>query len=607
MVRVSANAGVASAGARLRRPAIRIEHLALAALCAISAFGLALRLVELDDVAANPFYDAAVRSMGQSWHNFFYGAFEPGGSLAIDKPAVDLWFQVLSVKLLGFSPLALKLPEALGGAAAVPLLYDTVRRLFGRGAGLAAAAALSVLPVSVLTARSDTTDSVMMALLVGAAWLTVRAAERDRVALLCAAGAAIGLAFNVKLFEALIPVPALALLYLLAAEGPLRRRTIHLVAAGATLALVALAWVAVASAGGRHPYPIGSADGTVWNVVFDFNGGGRLADGGSMRGVSAPGPLRLLVRGGSHYGGDLGSELGPAVLLGLLALVFAGRRVGRVQRAAAVAFGVWLVTGAVLFSHMARLHPRYVEAFTPAVAAVLGVGIVALARRGRREPLRVAATAVALAGIVVYEAYLGRTQPEAVRIAAIAGMAAAVARVVVSRARGSAASRGRGSPLARGSAFAAPLLAAVACLALPAGISLALVRSTASDAGRLASLPAPEAIRLSAFLRAHRGSARYDLATYDPARVATLITDGLHRILPLSSWEGRPLVGLPELRARAAAGQVRYVLTDSERCRPTSRRAGCLPAVRWARRHGTDVSSAAGIGAQFRLYRLSRG
>src|SRR5581483_5052925 len=161
--------------------------------------------------------------------------------------------------------------------------------------------------------------------------------------------------------------------------------------------------------------------------------------------------------------------------------------------------------------------------------------------------------------------------------------------------------------LARGSAATVPLLAAVACLALPAGVSLALVRSVASDAGRLASLPAPMAARLSTFLRAHRDSARYDLATYDPARVATLITDGLHRILPLSSWEGRPLVGLPELRARAAAGQVRYVLTDSKRCRAGSRRAGCLPAVQWARRHGADVSKEAGLAAPFRLYRLSRG
>ena len=38
--------------------------------------------------------------MGVSWHNFFFGAYEPGGSVSIDKPPVDLWLQVASVKLL---------------------------------------------------------------------------------------------------------------------------------------------------------------------------------------------------------------------------------------------------------------------------------------------------------------------------------------------------------------------------------------------------------------------------------------------------------------------------------------------------------------------------
>ena len=39
--------------------------------------------------------------MGLSWHNFFYAAFDPAARLAIDKPPLDLWFQVASVKLFG--------------------------------------------------------------------------------------------------------------------------------------------------------------------------------------------------------------------------------------------------------------------------------------------------------------------------------------------------------------------------------------------------------------------------------------------------------------------------------------------------------------------------
>ena len=60
----------------------------------VAAAALALRLSGLGGVAPDPFYDAAVRSMGTSWHDFLFGALEPGGSVAIDKPAVALWPQV---------------------------------------------------------------------------------------------------------------------------------------------------------------------------------------------------------------------------------------------------------------------------------------------------------------------------------------------------------------------------------------------------------------------------------------------------------------------------------------------------------------------------------
>src|SRR6185312_16655958 len=89
----------------------------------ITLAAAALRLTQIGKVPPDPFYDAAVRSMTLSWHNFFFGAFEPGASVSIDKPPVDLWLQVVSVKALGFSSTTLKLPEALAGIAAVPLIY----------------------------------------------------------------------------------------------------------------------------------------------------------------------------------------------------------------------------------------------------------------------------------------------------------------------------------------------------------------------------------------------------------------------------------------------------------------------------------------------------
>jgi 4-amino-4-deoxy-L-arabinose transferase-like glycosyltransferase len=187
----------------------------------ITVVGAVLRLWSFGAVPANPFYDAAVRSMSLSWHNFFFGAFEPSAQVSVDKAPADLWLQVASVKLFGFTSTALRLPEVAAGILAVPLIYDLVRRLFGRRAGLGAAAAMAVLPTAILTSHSDSMDSVMMLFDVLAAWLVVVGAQSRRAWPVVAAGAVLGIAFNVKLFEALIVVPALALLMLVA---PLRRR-----------------------------------------------------------------------------------------------------------------------------------------------------------------------------------------------------------------------------------------------------------------------------------------------------------------------------------------------------------------------------------------------
>src|SRR5450756_1261586 len=146
----------------MRRPMRQWEW---AAVGLITVGAAVLRLLYIGRVSPDPFYDAAVRSMGLSWHNFFFGAFEPGGSVSIDKPPVDLWLQVASVKLLGFSSTTLKLPEVLAGTAAVPLLFAAVRRMWSAPAGIAAALAIAVLPVEVITSRSDTMDAVMMVLI----------------------------------------------------------------------------------------------------------------------------------------------------------------------------------------------------------------------------------------------------------------------------------------------------------------------------------------------------------------------------------------------------------------------------------------------------------
>ena len=51
----------------------------------------------------NTYYAAAVRSMTESWHNFFFGAFDPGGFITVDKPPVFLWIDALFARVFGYS------------------------------------------------------------------------------------------------------------------------------------------------------------------------------------------------------------------------------------------------------------------------------------------------------------------------------------------------------------------------------------------------------------------------------------------------------------------------------------------------------------------------
>jgi 4-amino-4-deoxy-L-arabinose transferase-like glycosyltransferase len=400
---------VAATATRSRAPRPSREFVAVAA---IAVFAGALRLWSLADVPGDPFYDAAVRSMPLSLHNFLLGAYDPGGTLAVDKPPLDLWLQVLSTQLFGFGSVTLKLPPALAGTAAVVVLYDAVRRVFGSAAGLASALGLAVLPIAVLTARSDTMDAVAMLLSVVALWCLVRFAGDGRARWCYLAAAMMGLAFNVKLFEGLVALPALVLFGLLVGH---ERRVLRAAASAAVFVAVALSWLTMTLLFpvSDRPFAIGSTDGSAWNATFVFNGYDRIAGAATQTTLNAtlspsqrrpannselarsavpiqpPALLRLFAHDGPLGGLRLGFVLLVALALGVPALIASVARARRphagIERAFGASLLLWLAIGFALFSAMARLHPRYTEGFTPAVAAVAGIG-VAWAARDRLGP-----------------------------------------------------------------------------------------------------------------------------------------------------------------------------------------------------------------------------
>jgi len=611
------------------------------ALALITAGAAALRLIHIDQVPPDPFYDAAVKSMTLSWHNFFFGAFEPGGSVSIDKPPVDLWLQIASVKLVGFSNTSLKLPEALAGTAAVPLLFLAVRRMWSTRAGLAAAVAQAVLPIEVLTSRSDTMDGVMMALIVLALYLIVRANERGSSVWLLAGGAALGIAFDVKLLESLVALPGLTVLAYLGLPGSRRRRLLQLSAAGAVYVVVALAWLGATLLTPAHdrPYAIGSTNGSAWNAAFVFNGTDRLS-GKSIEPLTVyqPGhhyptatqserdhipilpasPTRLFARVGPLSGERLGLELLLALLLGVPALIGGVLKKPdrsesplseiavadtddeddyRMCRAVAGGLAVWMLTGIALFSVMARLHPRYVEGLVPAVTATLGIGVAwATCTSGRT---RLIALAVSMIVLISYADRLLYGRPESWWIA-LAGALGAVTLAGLARIR--VRPSARSSALLAGGTLALTLLAIVA---IPLEIDNTAIEDRVSDAGYIGALPGEEQRELSTYLIDHQDGARYELAAESATGIGSLIVHDARPVLILTTYEARVFTSVAKLERLIAEGKVRYAFLSTYCGKHTSTtNAACSAPAVWIRAHGTDVSRQAGLSHHKTLYLL---
>ncbi|MGD0683698.1 MAG: glycosyltransferase family 39 protein [Streptosporangiaceae bacterium] len=402
--------------------------------------------------SVEPFYGAAARSMSESWHDFIFGAFDPAGIVTIDKLPGAVWMQALSLRIFGFHIWALVLPQVVEGVLTILVLYRAVRRLAGPAAGLTAAAVLAVTPITVLLGRGNVSDSLLILLLVLAADATSAALLTGSLGQLLLAGVWVGLAFQAKMIQAWLALPALAAAYLLAAPAArLRTRCAHVALAGLVTAVVSLSWMtAVSLVPSRdRPYVDGSPDDSVYTQVFDYNGLGRLtgnwatlagppsplviaaAKSGQLltaetRGIK-PGWHRLLA---GPFAADSGWLL-PAAVAGALGVLIARRRQGRRDplRAAVVLWGGWWLVLAVFFSVGTYLNSYYVAALIPAVAALCGTGIAACGPRPWPARLRLiaAATVLGCAGYGAYVMFGTASGPVVLTVVALIVAAAAAA------------------------------------------------------------------------------------------------------------------------------------------------------------------------------------
>ncbi len=345
---------------------------------------------------ANSYYAAAAQAGTQSWKAWLFGSLDAGNAITVDKPPAAMWVMGLSGRLFGFNAFTMLLPQALMGVAAVAVLYFTVKRCSGPGAGLIAGAALAVTPVAVLMFRYNNPDALLVLLLVVAAYCTVRAIETGGIRWMALTGCVVGFAFLTKMLQAFLIVPGLAVAFLIAAPTGLWKRLGALLVGGLTMIVSAGWYIALVSLwpADSRPYIAGSTDNSLLQLALGYNGIERIiGGGGSPGGGHGPGGGD---RGGANlfFGGEPGitrmfgpsfgaeaSWLLPAALIGLLVglvLTWRAARTDRV-RASVLLWGGWLLVTGAVFSFMdGTVHPYYTVALAPAIAALVGISVVEL-------------------------------------------------------------------------------------------------------------------------------------------------------------------------------------------------------------------------------------
>ena len=599
------------------------------ALVAIAALAGLLYAWAVGQDTLEYYYAAADRSMSMSWHDFIFGAFDPAGTMTVDKLPGALWLQALSVRAFGMHTWAIVLPQVIEGILTVLVLYRAVRRLAGPAAGLIAALVLAVSPATVALDRENISDSLLILLLVLAADAVsgaiagLAASEADQGATLAVgdpdgpspgavrvrrpggtlgrlilAGLWVGLAFQAKEIEAWMLLPALGLARLLSGSGSVVRRVGQLAVAGVVVALVSVSWMTAVSVvpAADRPYVDGSHDNSVFEQVFSYNGFGRFGDQTPLQ-VRATqlnfAPLPVPPRAADRLlDGDLGRDTGwliPAAAVLAVWGIASRRRQPRGDplRACFILWGGWLVIFFVVFTGVTTLWPYYTAALSPAAAAIIGAGVAAAWSRERVQVRRTIGLAVIVAGTAAYAGWLVSSSADAPGwlVPAIVAVGIVATGVIVwSLAR------------RRSVSFAAALAAGLVAVALAptvASVSLAAHSESAFDTP-FESARTQEAVALGLGKQAviavqdtipywqHAGNGTpYLMAAQSALLPSAIIYDSGLEALPIGGFDGTtPSPTLAQLQSDIQRGLFHLVWIAS----------AADPRLRWVTTHCTQLT-----------------
>lgn len=387
------------------------------------------------DQYANAYYTAAVTSMLQSFHNFFFASFDPGGFVTVDKPPVAFWIQTLFASVFGVHGWSVILPQALAGVGSVLLIYVLVKPSFGKTAARLAALVAACTPIAAAVSRTNNVDSLLVFTLLAATWMLFRAVKTKKWVWSIAAFSMIGVGFNIKMLQAYMVLPAFYLFYLLAFKVNWKKKLGVLAASTAALLIISLSWPLIVDSipAADRPYIGSSQTNSVLELAFGYNGIARLTgqggpgggnraggsgeiptgqrqDGGSQTEQSGIGQIaasasdNVQMRNGGDGGGGAGgggafntgtagplrlfqsqlsgqiSWLLPFALLGAVGLLLGIRRKQPLteKQKESLFWLAWLLPIMAFFSVAGFFHQYYLIMLAPPIAVLTGAGWVEL-------------------------------------------------------------------------------------------------------------------------------------------------------------------------------------------------------------------------------------
>lgn len=365
----------------------------------------------------NEYYAATVKSMMQSFKNFFFASFDPGGFVTVDKPPLGFWIQALFCFIFGYSGISLIMPQIIAAILNVLLVYIIVKRYFGKTSAFFAALFLATTPIYTAIARNNTIDMLMILTCIVSIYFALKAIEKSSLKLFLISVFIVGLGFNIKMLQAWIVAPGIFLGYLLFANKNILKRLAHLLIA-AVIFLVSSLWWCIAvdlTPSEKRPYMGSSQTNSALELALSYNGIQRFLPSNmnitdiinSILHKTSKASQSQTFQSNSSFGFGFGQNANPmgareggsagilrlfneqmagqiswvlvAAIIGFFALIILSILLLRKNKMIAgftTIWGMWFLLLFIYFSFTRGLfHIYYLATMAPSIAVFAGIGV----------------------------------------------------------------------------------------------------------------------------------------------------------------------------------------------------------------------------------------